>query len=108
MESYMKKLPEVIVEMENICRKIENKEEYNVEIKEYIPVLNQVVMEILELSSDSSNGFMINDNFVLQVLKDMLYGIANADTVYLLDVLRYGLLEVLQYSCTEYEKTNRG
>ncbi len=88
---------------EKIGNKIENGEEYMEEIRQYLPSLNQLVTEIFRLAENPENGLEINTEFVLQVLNDILYGIEHRDSVYLLDVLRYGLLEIYGYLAEELQ-----
>lgn len=83
-----------------IGNKIENGEEYMEEIRQYLPSLNELVTEIFRMAE---NGLEIDTKFVLQVLNDILYGIEHRDSVYLLDVLRYGLLEIYDYLADEFQ-----
>ena len=89
--------------VENICRLIENREEYNEELRRYVGRLNTMVNDILVSSQNQKNPFFINEEFVLQVLKDIIYGIENKDSVFLLDTLRYGLLEIYYYIIDELQ-----
>ena len=83
-----------------IGNKIENGEEYMEEIRQYLPSLNELVTEIFRMAE---NGLEIDTKFVLQVLNDILYGIEHRDSVYLLDVLWYGLLEIYDYLADEFQ-----
>ena len=83
--------------VEGICRLIESEKEYMKELTGYLPVLNQTISFILECAGNPETPFMINEEFVLQVLKDILYGMEHQDSVFLLDVLRHGLLEIFYY-----------
>ena len=47
--------------------------------------------------------FQINNQFLIQVLKDTLYGIEHEDPVFLQDVLQYGILEIYKYIIDELE-----
>lgn len=85
---------------EKIGNKIENGEEYMEEIRQYLPYLNELVTEIFRMTE---NGLEIDTEFVLQVLNDILYGIEHRDSVYLLDVLRYGLLGIYDYLADEFQ-----
>lgn len=88
---------------EKIGNKIENGEEYMEEIRQYLPSLNQLVTEIFRMVQCPENGLEIDTEFVLQVLNDILYGIEHRDSVYLLDVLRYGLLEIYEFLAEEIQ-----
>lgn len=94
-----------IEKVDGICRLIENENEneYIGELTGYLPALNQTIRFILTSSQNPENPFMINEQFVLQTLKDILYGIENRDAVFLLDTLRYGLLEIYNYGKDELQ-----
>lgn len=83
--------------VEEIGNKIENGEEYMEDIKVYLPSLNQLMTDIFQMAQNPETGLEIDAGFVLQVLNDVLYGIEHGDSVFLLDVLRYGLLEIYGY-----------
>ena len=83
--------------LSNICVLIENEEEYVSILNEYLPELNQTIHYILCCSQDLTNPFTINEQFVIQVLKDILYGMEHQDSVILLDAIRYGLMEIYSY-----------
>ncbi len=83
--------------VENICSMIENEEEYLGKLTGYLSQLNETVSYILACAEDPANPFQINVEFVLQNLKDILYGIEQQDSVFLLDALRYGLMEIYKY-----------
>lgn len=87
-----------IEKVDFICCQIEQEEEYLGELMEYLPVLNQVIQVILACAKDPEIPFDINEAFVLQILKDIIYGIEHKDAVFLLDTLRYGLQEVYRYT----------
>ena len=89
--------------VENICRLIENREEYNEELTSYVGTLNKMVNDILACSQNREIPFFINEEFVLQVLKDIIYGMENKDSVFLVDTLRYGLLEIYYYTIEELQ-----
>lgn len=90
-----------ITKVEYICHLIENDKEYLGELTEYLPALNETIGFILSCAQNLEIPFMINEQFVLQVLKDVLYGIEHQDSVLLLDALRYGLLEIYCYGKKE-------
>lgn len=89
-----------IEQVEQICCMIEETKEYNEELMKYLPLLNQMIQMILTYAQDGQSTFDINEQFVLQVLKDIVDGIERKDSVFLLDVLRYGLIEIYCY-CIE-------
>ena len=106
MNDFEKKLKfhmECIVE---ITDKIDNRQEYMEELKKYLPYMNQVIPEILKKSEDPQIEFELNDEFVLQVLQDILYCIENEDSVFLQDVLQNGLMEIYKYTLSELEDGN--
>lgn len=92
-----------IKEVETIGNKIENGEEYMEEIRKYLPSLNSLMAEIFQMTQNPEIGLEMDTEFVLQVLNDILYGIEHRDSVFLLDVLRYGLLEIYVYMEEEFE-----
>lgn len=92
-----------IERVENICQLIENREEYNEELMGYVGALDTMINDILACSHNQEIPFFINEEFVLQVLKDIIYGIENKDSVFLLDTLRYGLLEIYYYTVEELQ-----
>lgn len=89
--------------VEEIGRKIENKQSYMEELRAYMPSLNQMVTTILGITQEPQVVLELNQAFILQVLSDILYGMENEDSVFLLDVLRYGLLEIYKYIETELQ-----
>lgn len=95
-----KELQSHIEQVEQICCMIEDDREYNEELMRYLPYLNQMIQSILVYAQDGPSVVDINEQFMLQVLKDIVDGIERKDAVYLLDVLRYGLLEIYHY-CLE-------
>ncbi len=97
MERFLELLHQHIDIVERLGETIENGENYMEGIREYLPHLNQIITEILQIPQNSETGLEMNQAFVIQVLNDILYGIENRDSVFLLDVLRYGLLEIYFY-----------
>lgn len=89
--------------VEHICRLIEDEKDYLGELTEYLPELNQTIGFMLECAGNPKIPFMINEELLIRVLKDILYGIEQQDTVFLLDALRYGLLEIYQYGKEELQ-----
>ncbi len=103
MNEFLKLLQSQIETAEQIGNKIENGEEYMEDIRAYLPSLNQTVTSIFQIAQEPGSGLEINAEFVLQVLNDILYGIEHRDSVFLLDVLRYGLLEIYYYLAEELQ-----
>lgn len=91
-------LQEHIKKVEGICELIENGEAYTEELVRYFGELKNVLSAILAYAQDENNDFTINEQFILQVLKDILYGEEHKDSVFLLDTLRHGLLEIYRYT----------
>lgn len=89
--------------VEKIGDKIENRNPYMEDLREYLPFLNQIITTIVGLIQEPEISLELNQGFILQVLNDILYGIENEDSVFLLDVLRYGLLEIYHYVETELQ-----
>lgn len=92
---------------ERICRLVENEEEYMGELTGWLPALNDTLKFILEGAGNSESSFAIDGEYVIQVLKDILYGMENQDSFFLLDVLRYGLLEIFSYARENAQKENQ-
>lgn len=90
-----------IEKLELLCTEMENEDEYIDEITNYLSVINGDIEWILECAQSGNNSFTINEQFVFQVLKDIIYGIENRDCVYLLDAVRYGLLQIYYYTDEE-------
>ncbi len=84
-----------------ICGLIENEQEYGGEMMNYLPVLRQTVNGILVCAQDPEQGFVLDQQFVLQVMQDIVYGMEHNDPVILLDVLKYGLLQIYYYVMEE-------
>lgn len=103
MNEFLNLLQLQIETAEQIGNKIENSEEYMEDIRAYLPSLNQTVTSIFQIAQEPESGLEINVEFVLQVLNDILYGIEHRDSVFLLDVLRYGLLEIYYYMAEELQ-----
>lgn len=103
MNEFLNLLQSQIETAEQIGNKIENGEEYMEDVREYLPSLNQMLTSIFQIAQEPETAFDINTEFVLQVLNDILYGIEHRDSVFLLDVLRYGLLEIYYYIGTELQ-----
>ena len=76
---------------------------YLEELNGSLPALNKIINGLFELLQTPEFGLEISTDFILQVLNDILYGIENEDAVFLLDVLRYGLLSVFYYIISELQ-----
>ena len=103
MDELGRMIEEQIEIVTRISEKIENGEKYLEELKGYLPALNQVILKIFEGIADPQLALDVNQEFILQVLNDIIYGIEQEDTVFLLDVLRYGLLELFDYIVAELQ-----
>lgn len=103
MNEFLNLLQSQIETAEQIGNKIENGEEYMEDVRAYLPSLNQMLTSIFQIAQEPETALEINAEFVLQVLNDILYGIEHRDSVFLLDVLRYGLLEIFYYIGTELQ-----
>lgn len=94
------KVLENIKQVKNICSAIDSGENYYDKMVNYFPEMKQMISKILENN-------LINEQFVLQVLNDIVYGMEKQDEVILRDTLRYGLQELYQYFyeiCQKEEK----
>lgn len=89
--------------VEEIGERIENRQSYMEELRAYLPSLNQMITTIIGIMQEPRTGLELNQAFMLQVLSDILYGMEQEDSVFLLDVLRYGLLEIYKYIETELQ-----
>jgi len=103
MKEFMELLQQHIVCVEGIGDKIEAGDAYLDELRAYLPEMNQMITNIFGLIQHPEIQLQMNQEFLLQVLNDIIYGIEQEDAVFLLDVLRYGLLEVYYYTGTELQ-----
>ena len=103
MDEILMFLQQHIEVVQKIGDKIENGETYIGELREYMPSLKQMITTIFELTQIPEISLSINTEFVIQVLNDIIYGMEQEDTVFLLDVLRYGLLEVYYFVASELQ-----
>lgn len=103
MNEFLNLLQSQIETAEQIGNKIENGEEYMEDIRAFLPQLNQMVIAIFEMIQSQEAALEIAPGFVTQVMNDILYGIEHQDSVFLLDVIRYGLLEIYYYIGTELQ-----
>lgn len=104
MERFLIELEKQREIIDKIADRIENGESYMEEMKAYLPKLNQTITTLFEMIQGSTIQIEINQNFVLQVLNDILYGIEHEDSVFLEDVLRYGLIEIYDYIGAEMQR----
>lgn len=79
-----------IEQVNDICALIDGGGEYLNKVISYLPQINKIISIILDY-------FEINEQFVNQVLVDIIYGVEHVDEVILRDTLRYGLLEIYNY-----------
>lgn len=101
MKDLLIELQEMNKKAEELAVKIEGGETYMEELKLYLPILNQTIMKLFEVIQNPENLLELSPDFVLQVLNDIIYGIENEDAVCLIDVLRYGLIELFDYVTAE-------
>lgn len=97
LQGHIEKLQKIVDEMENGSVDMS-------EIKSYLPSMNQLIMTIIQLSTEPDQRLELNHEFIIQVLNDIIYGIENEDLVFLQDVLQYGLLEIYNYVAEELQK----
>lgn len=74
--------------IDTVCEKLLQHKEYNKEMQVCIEAINCICPLLLQVNALSKN--------TLQMLKDMMYGMTQHDTVFLLDVLRFGLKAQLE------------
>ena len=103
MKTFTERLEEDKDQVLRIIDQIENKEPYMEDMRGYLTSLNEITKEIIRLTDDPQIVLDLNKQFYLQVLNDIMYGIENEDSVFLLDVLQYGLLEIYNYIETELQ-----
>ena len=77
-----------IGEIDKICQKIINKENYMIEMSACIQAINQACEIILKYNNHSKE--------IIPILEDVMYGMTQRDEVFLLDVLRYGMKDKLE------------
>lgn len=107
MNEFLQMLHEHISIVEQICEKIEDHRPYQEELRGYLVPLQQLIQIILGFANNSLVSVAVNEEFVVQVLNDIIYGIEHEDDVFLLDVLRYGLLEIYYYIDEEWQGEDR-
>ena len=97
MSVFSEELQGHIEKLQEIADKMEHGQADMSEIKSYLPSMNQLITMIIELSAGPVPKIELNNEFLIQVLNDVVYGIENEDPVFLQDVLQYGLLEIYSY-----------
>lgn len=103
MKEFIISLYQNIEKLQKIIDKIKNNQPYIADLKQYIPSMNQIIQMIFNMAENNKAQLQINNEFVIQVLKDTLYGIEHEDPVFLQDVLQYGVLEIYKYIIDELE-----
>lgn len=84
MRKQQELLKEAITVLDDICEKMIQKENYQEKMSDCIQAVNGAVIMIMEEQNS-------NQEYILQLLEDMMYGMSQQDEVFLLDVLRFGL-----------------
>lgn len=103
MDGFLEQLQQHMNVVESIGDKIENGEEYMGDIQAYLPLLNQILTDVFQMAQDPGSLLELDQEFIVQVLNDILYGMENRDSVFLLDVLRYGLINIYVYIQAELQ-----
>lgn len=103
MKNFLVELQEMSRKAEELTVKIEDGENYMEQLKACLPTLNQMVMRLFEMAQNPGNQVEISQDFLAQLLNDIIYGIEKEDSVYLIDVLRYGLIEFFDYVAIELQ-----
>ena len=75
----------------SVCDAMLKRENYLEKMPECITAINQAVVPRME-EADGADGA----SYILQVLEDMMYGMSQQDEVFLLDVLRFGVLPLFE------------
>lgn len=103
MDNFLDELQAQCKTAEDLADKIEREEAYMDELKAYLPTLTQTISKLFAMMQDGA-AIDFSQDFVLQVLNDIIYGIENEDAVCLADVLRYGLVELFDYVTSELQR----
>lgn len=103
MDELLNCLGQQIEMVEELGDRIEQGEACMDQVRNYLPSLNQMITMIFDLQKTPGCTLEMSREFVFQVLNDIIYGIENEDYVFLLDVLRYGLLEIFDYIAMELQ-----
>ena len=90
-----KKLQLAIDAIDNLCTKILQKENYQREMQVCVQSINESCLILLQENPQEED--------ILWILQDMMYGMEQKDEVVLLDVLRFGLRTKLQQVYNELE-----
>lgn len=77
-------LNSAIVALDEVCKKVIQKENYMEDMPKCIEIVNGAVTMLM-----TEEGY--NQEYILQLLEDVMYGMSQQDEVFLLDVLRFGL-----------------
>jgi len=77
-------LEKAIESLDEVCKKIIEKNSYLEQMPFCISTVNEAVTMLMKEKK-------INQEYLLQLLEDMMYGMSQQDEVFLLDVLRFGL-----------------
>lgn len=94
----LKKLETILSIIDNICEKILKNKEFQQELHICVQAVTDICPIVLQNNALSQK--------FLQILKDMMYGISQKDTVFLLDVLRFGLKPELEIVYTTLKQDN--
>lgn len=78
-----------ITKIEQACQRMKKRENYMQEMPECVSAINDAMMLLL-------NEKNCNQEQILTLLEDIMYGMSQRDDVFLLDVLRFGLMPGLQ------------
>lgn len=73
----------------SVCDAMLKRENYMEKMPECITAINQAVVPRMQEAGDQAAH-------ILQVLEDMMYGMSQQDEVFLLDVLRFGMLPLFE------------
>ena len=72
-----------------ICDAMLKRENYMEKMPECVAAINRAVVPRMQEAGDQAS-------YILQVLEDMMYGMSQEDKVFLLDVLRFGVLPLFE------------
>lgn len=104
MKNFLDELQNQRDTAEKLAAKAECGESYMEEMNAFLSALNETIAELFERMQDPVNPIDLSQDFVLQVLNDIIYGIEKKDSVCLADVLRYGLIEIFDYVVAEMQR----
>ena len=103
MDNFLDELHVQCKTAEDLADKIEREEVYMDGLKAYLPSLTQTVSKLFAMMQNGA-AIDLSQDFVLQVLNDIVYGIEHEDAVCRADVLRYGLVELFDYVTSELQR----